>query len=291
MSITSSAVLVEMSISVWTANKTDKAATNKVLADNLAQASDAAQVRKNLMAGTGLRKEIADYAAQCRLWHNTRTLPWADRGARLLPTSLFLDYKQEANKRRDMFKAMVDNFIDKYPALVQTAHNYLGSLFDSADYPDADEVANKFGYRLVFSPVPDAGDFRLDIAAQDMAELRDQYDTQFNDRIADAVRKPWNDLHKMLVGMSEKLTEEVSDDPENPVPKKRLWHDTFITNAQEMCALLTHFNLTKDPQMEEARRQLERTLVGADIDVIKGSPLARSEMKGKVDAMLKQFEW
>ena len=286
MSITSSAVLVEMSISVWTANKTDKAATNKVLADNLAQASDAAQVRKNLMAGTGLRKEIADYAAQCRLWHNTRTLPWADRGARLLPTSLFLDYKQEANKRRDMFNAMVDNFIDKYPALVQTANNYLGTLFNPADYPDAEEVRSKFGYRMVFSPVPESGDFRLDIAAQDMAELRDQYDTQFKDRLADAMRKPWEDLHKMLAGMSAKLTDEDGDD----ATKKR-WHDTFITNAQEMCAMLTHLNVAKDPKLEDARRQLELTMLGANIEAIKESPLARSEMKSKVDSILKQFEW
>ena len=36
MSITSSSVLVEMNISVWTANKLDKSATDKVVADNAA---------------------------------------------------------------------------------------------------------------------------------------------------------------------------------------------------------------------------------------------------------------
>jgi hypothetical protein len=171
MSITSSAVLVEMNISVWTANKLDKGATEGVLTSNGATSGDAAQVRKNLMAGTSARKEIADYAAGCRLWHNTRTLPWADKGARLLPTSLFLDYKAEANIRRDTFNQMVDKFIDNYPALVQTASNYMGTLFNQDDYPSPDTVREKFGYRLVFSPVPESGDFRLDLPAQDIREM------------------------------------------------------------------------------------------------------------------------
>ena len=174
MSITSSSVLVEMNISVWTANKIDKSATDKVVSDNLA-VQNAAQVRKNLMAGTSMRKDIADYAAGCRLWHNTRTLPWADKGARLLATSLFMDYKAEANIRRATFDKMVDNFMVQYPSLVQTANNYLGTLFDAEDYPSPDKVREKFGFRLVFSPVPESSDFRLQVAEQDLNDLRQQY--------------------------------------------------------------------------------------------------------------------
>ena len=56
MSITSSSVLAEMNISVWTANKVDKGATDDVT-NNASAVKDAAQVRKNLMAGTHQRKE------------------------------------------------------------------------------------------------------------------------------------------------------------------------------------------------------------------------------------------
>ena len=122
MSITASAVLCEMNISVWTANKLDKGETEKVTVGASA-VKDAAQVRKNLMAGTSMRKDIADYAAGCRLWHNTRTLPWADKGARLMPTSLFMDYKAEANVRRDTFNQMVDNFVAQFrPRRITWAH-------------------------------------------------------------------------------------------------------------------------------------------------------------------------
>ena len=285
MSITSSAVLVEMNISVWTANKLDKSATEKVVSDNAA-VQNAAQVRKNLMAGTTLRKDIADYAAGCRLWHNTRTLPWADKGARLLSTSLFLDYKSEANVRRDTFNKMVDNFILQYPSLVQTANNYLGTLFNPEDYPSVDEVQSKFGFRLVFSPVPEAGDFRLQVAEQDLNDLREQYEVNFNDRLAEAMREPWDRLHKLLTGMSEKLTDEDGEDE-----SKKRYHDTLITNAQSLCSMLTHLNVTKDPKLEQARRDLELTMLGADIDAIKESPEVRKGIKNKLDAILKQYEW
>ena len=285
MSITSSSVLVEMNISVWTANKIDKSATDKVVSDNAA-VQNAAQVRKNLMAGTSMRKDIADYAAGCRLWHNTRTLPWADKGARLLATSLFMDYKAEANMRRATFDKMVDNFMVQYPSLVQTANNYLGTLFNPEDYPSADEVREKFGFRLVFSPVPESSDFRLQVAEQDLHDLRQQYEESFNDRIADAMREPWDRLHKLLTGMSEKLTDAEGEDE-----SKKRYHDTLITNAQSLCSMLTHLNITKDPQLEQARRDLEITMLGADIDAIKESPEVRKGMKNKLDAILKQYEW
>jgi hypothetical protein len=284
MSITSSAVLVEMNISVWTANKLDKGATEGVLTSNGATSGDAAQVRKNLMAGTSARKEIADYAAGCRLWHNTRTLPWADKGARLLPTSLFLDYKAEANIRRDTFNQMVDKFIGNYPALVQTASNYMGTLFNQDDYPSPDTVREKFGYRLVFSPVPESGDFRLDLPAQDMLEMQENYRSAFDDRLAEAMRTPWDQLHKMLGTMSTKLTEGDAD-------TQKRWHDTFVTNAHEMCAMLTHLNVAKDPKLEDARRQLEVAMIGVDIEDIKDDELTRAKLKGKLDNILKEYEW
>jgi hypothetical protein len=84
--------------------------------------------------------------------------------------------------------------------------------------------------------------------------------------------------------MSEKLTDA-------PDEKKRRFHDTFITNAQEMCGLLSHLNVNNDPDLESARRQLEVALMATDVDVIKASEYARGELKSKVDNVLGQFEW
>lgn len=283
MSITARALLVEHNISVWTANKLDKNATNVVISQNCA-ADKAAQVRKNLMAGSSQRKDIADFAAGCRLWHNTKTLPWANSGARMLPTSMFMDYKQELNDRKAQFDSMVSQFLIDYPQLVQISQNYLGSLFNAKDYPHVEEVAEKFGYRFVFSPVPDSGHFALDVASEELNDLREQYEADFTTRVNDAMKDAWTRLHKTLTGMSEKLTDA-------PDEKKRRFHDSFITNAQDLCGLLSHLNVNNDPELEKARRGLETALLGTDVDVIKDSEYARGELKAKVDSVLGQFEW
>ena len=285
MSISSSAVLVELNISVWTANKLDKGATDSVLASNSAS-KDSAQVRKNLMAGTDKRKKISDYAAKARLYHNQTTLSWSDKGARLLPTSLFLDYKSNMNVYQKNMNTMIEDFYVNYADLIDLAKHHMGDLFNPYDYPSIEELRSKFGFRLVFSPLPEGGDFRLDIPKADMEELGEQYESAFNDRLKDAMREPWEKLHKTLIHISEKLTDIEGDDE-----TKKRYHDTLITNAQELCGLLTHLNVTKDPMLENARRSLELTMLGVDIEAIKESPDVRSSVKAKVDDILKKFDW
>jgi hypothetical protein len=285
MSISSSSVLVEMNISVWTANKVDKDATATVTYNNAAN-RQAAQVRKNLMAGTTQRKEIADYAAAARVWHAARTLPWSDRGARLLPTSLFLDYKAEANLRRTTFNALVEAFLQDYPQLVQQAQGHMGNLFNADDYPPAEAIRDKFNFRLVFSPVPEAGDFRLDIPANELAEIKAGYNNDFVDRVTDATNSLWKQLHDMLLSMSAKL-----DDGTGDTETKRRYHDSFLDNADTLCRMLSHLNVTNDPVLDGARERMEQAIKGLSMEGIRSDALYRAEAKQRLDEVLKQYEW
>jgi hypothetical protein len=162
----------------------------------------------------------------------------------------------------------------------------LGTLFKAEDYPNAQEVQRKFGFKLTVSPIASTSDFRLQLAEQEVEEVRKQYEESFNERLAEAAREPWERLHKLLSGMSEKLTE-----PEGEEENKRRWHATFVSNAQQMVGMLTHLNLANDPKLEQARRDLELTMLGADIEDIKESQEVRKDLKDKVDAILNKFNW
>jgi len=280
--ISSSAVLISLNISCWPASKVDREATDKVNTDANA-VSSAGQVRKDLFAGTSLRKDIERKAARIRNYFSSNTLPWADKGERMLPMPLFMDVKQTIVREKREYDEMCEAFFDAYPQLVIDAPSRLGKFYKAEDYPDIDEVRGKFGFRYTITPMPEAGDFRLDVANEELAELKAQYETAYQQRLADAMRDPWERLHDMLKGMSEKLAD--SGD------KTKRFHDSFVSNPIELCGLLTKLNVTNDPKLEEARRHLEAAMVGADIEAIKEAPEVRADMKSKVDAILGKFDW
>ena len=207
------------------------------------------------------------------------------KGERLLPTKLFMEYKQTMNAYEQEFDRMCNNFFVEYPRLVQDAQTNLGKLYNADDYPEIDEVRLKFGFRRSVKPVPEAGDFRLDVPAEDMRELVCAFEVQQQEKLAEAVREPWERLHAELSAISKKLTDVEGDDA------KKRYHDTLVSNPLELCSLLTKLNITNDPKLEEARRALELTMLGTNIDMIKEDPHVRKSVKTKVDDILKKFEW
>ena len=208
MSISSSAVLVELNVSTWGASKLDRDVADGVNRNNNAS-NDASKVYKNLAAGTSVVNDISKYAARIRLYHNEMTLPWSNKGARILPVASVLEYKQNMNLFRTQYEAMCNKLYAEYANLVATAQQNLGALYKASDYPDVEDIKSKYGLRLVFSPLPEAGDFRLDTANEDMAALREEmaasYEADFQDRLAKAVREPWDRLHDELRALSTKI--------------------------------------------------------------------------------------
>jgi hypothetical protein len=283
ISIASSAMLVELSISAWTARKLDKKVSAQVDLDKHAK-TRAGNYNKNLLAGTGFLDTINKFAASSRHWHSTQTLPWSDNGLRLLPMSNFLSYKQNLVTLEQNYQALVDKFIVAYPNLVSAAAFQLGDLFDRNEYPDVEVVAKKFKFRVNYLPVPMAGDFRVDINEEAKAEIIQSCEGLYAERLGNAMKDAWTRLHECLLRMSERLADDDKGD------RKRI-HDTVIDNAVELTELLKHFNLTGDSNMETARIELMHAIKNHDADDLRESHLAREAVKTKVDAILSKFSF
>ena len=283
ISIASSAMLVELNISTWTARKLDKKVSAEV---DLAKGTktSAVNVNKNLLAGTGFLDTITKYAANARAWHLSQTLPWSDNGLRLLPVSNFITYKEQLNTLETNFNALVEKFIVAYPNLVSAAAFQLGALFNRDEYPDADKVANKFKFNCNFLPVPTAGDFRVDINEESKQELIASCNNAYQDRLNSAMKDAWSRLHEHLLRMSDRL----SDGEEG---KNKIFRDSLIENAVELVDLLKHFNLTNDPSMEQARLDLRDAINDHDAQDLRENFVAREAVKSKVDEILGKFSF
>ena len=287
--IGSNAMLVELNIPLWTARKMDKKVSEEVDVTKGTHARGG-NYHKNLLAGSDKLERIGKIAGAARTWHYENTLPWTDKGARLLPMKSFFDYKKTLNNFEVQFTQAVNEFCIEYPQLVSKSAFTLGGLFDRDEYPDAEKVRNKFGFKYSFSPVPEAGDFRVDVEEEALTELKEQYESMYKKKLDDAMQDTWQRLHDVLTHMSEKLSfvDDAFDEQGNKV-KRSPFHTSTITNAVELCGLLTKLNITNDPKLEEARQKLERALVGIDADTVKESQEIRHSVKAKVDAILDMF--
>lgn len=282
--IASSAMLIELSISCWTARKLDKRVSNQVDAENSTRVR-AGNYHKNLLAGTQKLENIVKFAANARAWHGFNTLPWSDKGLRLLPMANFMTYKERLNDLETEYNALVQDFLVSYPDLVSAAAFQLGNLFDRSEYPEVESISDKFRFSYVFTPVPTAGDFRIDINEQAKAELEKQYQDNFDSRIAGAMKEAWSRLHECLSHVSERL----EDDNEESKPK--VFRDSLVNNAHELVDMLKVLNVTKDPELERARAMLAQTFNGLDAKELREYNGARKQVKAEVDAILSKFNW
>ena len=291
ISIASSAMLVELSISSWTARKLDKKVSAEVDVAKNTKVS-AVNVNKNLMAGTGVLDKIIKYAAGARAWHISQTLPWSDNGSRLLPMSNFMAYKEQLNVLEENYNALVDKFVESYPDLISAAAFQLGDLFDRNEYPDVHTLRNRFKFNYSFFPVPTAGDFRVDINEEAKADIIANCDKAYADRLENAMKDAWGRLHDCLSRMSDRLTVDVGmDEDGEPKHEFRVFRDTLLENAVELVDMLKHLNITKNPDMERARQDLKSAISKYDLDDLRSSMTARNTVKAQVDAILSKFNF
>lgn len=279
--ISTSAMLVELSISTWTGRKLDKNASTVVTTTNNAIVG-AANVNKKLLANCAELTAIQKFAANARTAHYETTMPWSDMGLRLLPTTKYFDYHEKMTALRAEFDKLVDKFIDAYDWEIAQAQVKLGRLFNAMEYPDKDTIRSKFKFKMFYMPMPDAGDWRLDVNNETLDELTSHYSTYYEAQLNNAMRDLWGRLHGVLTRMSERL--DYGDKQ-----TKKIFRDSLVDNVMEVVDMMQSCNITGDTQMTAAAHKLEGVLLGVTPDALREDDYLRHETKQKVDEVIRNL--
>lgn len=277
--ISSSALVVHLSISVPKLRKKDKRATLEVIRQKKASIG-MATVNKKLIS-SGVHEAIVQLEGQIRTYHRDATMPWGELGARLLANVKLLDYQAQMGVYEGEFANLTKQFLEVYPSEVSQVQNKLGDLFNNADYPSVYELERKFGLRVSFEPLPDSGDFRLDIGNQAQQELKEQYEQVMKERYASALSDIWERLSLPLKNMSERL--DYDDDGK---PRKGHFKGTIVDNVIDIVDLMRDCNLDNDPTMDRVQRELRNALTGVTYDRLKNSDTLRRNTKAEVDRII-----
>ena len=281
-SISSAAMLVELSIGTWTGRKLDKRASQDVTTSNNAD-KGVANVHKKLLGDCAELDAVQKFTANARNVHYACTMPWSDTGLRLLPTTQYFKYHQEMTALQSEYQRLVQLFLDAYSWEIQNAQLKLGALFNADEYPTADSLTSKFRFKMNYMPLPDAGDWRVSIGDETEEALRSQYEGYYAQQLQSAMGDVWKRAHDALTKMSERL--DYADDT-----TRKVFRDSLVSNVTDIIELLGACNVTGDPVMARAQRDLDEAMRGITPDALREDAYLRAETKRQVDAVRKTID-
>ena len=282
--VRSTALLADVTISVWGAERTDHKIMNKAKADAGAT-GNVGRAIKNMLAGAdeNLKATRAAYAA-VRATHYSLTLPWvsnphADRltGPRLLPNALFERYLSAMSSQRRAALQALDTFVAGYDDDVARAKANLAALAD-ADYPTADQVRGLFRVAFDFEPIPSGAGFR-GLPPAFAAKLAGSLQKKQDAMIASSQVAMWQEVRERVGHLHERMSDTNAK-----------FKASTVEGVRELLTLLSGWNVTNDPRVAEIISDIDRMMMAVPAaDAIRESPDLRSAVANNADAITKKL--
>jgi len=218
-------------------------------------------------------------------YHRRFTLPYIDKGPRILPNNSYMDYAAAMRQRIGAVDTMLNWMMPLYDTLVQqdiafrTAqdqHKTKPASYkppDASDYPTAEQFKSSLSFDLRFSPLPDAKHFLFDISEEDMATFHAATDQAAALARSDAVGR-------MLVPLQH-LAAKLN----NPIGSKdSIFRDSAVENIIEGIDEAKKLMLDDSPEMVKAIAELEQSVAhwSAHLNWMRESPIKRTEAAKKM---------
>lgn len=307
--IAAAAMLGSLNVSVWEGRKKDKDIEQEIADNKGARSKRATSVHKHLFVDCPPLEAIKSLRGEARIWFNKYTLPWDDNGRRLIPTAIYFEIQQEMANFESRFAKLVQTFVQVYSTEISKQAFERGAMFNRDEYPKVEDIAQKFHFTINLTPVPLAGDFRVDIGNDALKELNERCEADTQLRIKGAMAGAWERVKDQVEWVLDRMTKVLDHDPDAveeikeydddgkvtklEIKKKRRpkLHDSMLDQGMETCGLLRDLNVTNDPDLEEARRMLEKALVHVDMKSLKESPEMQATTKNAMQAIKNKFKF
>lgn len=215
-------------------------------------------------------------------YHKKHTSPYVDKGPRLLPNAMFMDYmagmrEQIANVDALMAKHMphYDQYVTNDIAF-RSEQARLKGLPDRAsveDYPVAEDFQRRLSIELVPMPMPDRSHFLFDIPEEELAAFTQAQELAASLARSDAVRRMLDPLTHLV----EKLSKEIGE-------KGAIFRDSALENIIEGVELARKLNVDDDPEITALTRDLlqQISVFDARKDWLRESPIVRKQAHEKL---------
>jgi hypothetical protein len=268
-------MLISLSISQATFRKLDRQATKEVT-DTHEASTDAGRFNKQTIDKAALLP-IQQIASKARDFFDKHTLPWGHNGINVVSSVNYFDVVQKLGVFQHEFNTAVDAFCAEYDVHRERARFKLNSLFNEADYPPVSEVRNKFAMSWSIMPLPTAGDFRVEMADDAVAEIRSEIEGEINGRVQAMMGELRKSVASSLAHLSSRLKSSGH------------FHTSAIENVVDLMNRLPGLNIFEDVEVAAARDEVVQVLSNLDKNAVKKDTALREIVANSVDAILAQM--
>ncbi|MBT6690431.1 hypothetical protein HN903_02490 [archaeon] len=251
--------LVQMSVSKWGGvKKIDKSK----LSNMVDQAEyDWVTATKKLVDPESL-KPICKINNFARNWLTTISLPFPITGMVFVPKDLINCVDEKLGEFKIKFNEAVQDFIQDYSWLRETAKTYLGDLFNEIDYPV--DIGGKFNFnwRFIILDVPN-GDTRL-LAPEVYAREKEKFIQTMEEARGMAI----DALREEFAQMVERITDRFV---QNENGKSKIFKNTTVESFYDYFQTFKDRNIFQDHELTTLVNRAQAVLNGSNVEQIRSS--------------------
>jgi hypothetical protein len=216
-------------------------------------------------------------------YHKTHTLPYIDKGPRILPNAMYEEYTAEMRSRINKTETMKIRLMPQYDMFVQQDMMFRngGKTVGRAnvgDYPTSYEFESRMGFDIRFSPLPDRKHFLFDLSDTDVSN--------FTQAMQDVERAAHNDavgrMLEPLKRLVDKLNKPIGTDGS-------IFRDSAIENVVEGCELAKKLLIDASPEVIGSIDGLVTEMTKYHGSWLRESPVVREQAAKKLDDIARQM--
>ena len=275
MKLTHDAMLVSLKVSNWSGRRHDRDVSDEV-AGIKGASRDAGRYNKQLLPKVAFAK-LTKIASKARTEHYANTLPWDDKGSRLLTTANYETYTGIMTRLAEDMVRERTRFIEDWELNLEGARLELGAMFRLEDYPAKDHLPGKFSIRYRILPVPDVDHFLARLNQGETDRVKADMERHISDQLNVAVA----DLYQRLGDAVGHVAEKLDEDDEG---KALVFRNSLVDNVRELVDVVPRLNIFGDDKLACLCEQVKAKIARFDADQLRPhherfDPQARKQVK------------
>lgn len=226
-------------------------------------------------------KEIRKLDGRIRAYVRSVCLPYRV-GIHLLPVDLVERAEGELKKFAEERAEKVNAFLRVYPQQIAASREGLGALWNSADYPTAEQVQQAFRFEWQYVNFGVPGKLR---------EISPEFFRSEQRKAAEKWREASESIQQVLRAQMSKLVQKLQDKlTPNSDGKPKTFHESTVTNVREFLELFDVRNVTNDAQLEGLVNRAQAAMANISASDLRSNEAIRDGLRGSFEEITKQLD-